>query len=46
MVENLYGDLGFASTGCGENEAVHWELSVQDYRPEPVQISIVTEGNP
>jgi FkbH-like protein len=45
MVESLYGDLGFASAGCGENGEAHWELSVQDYRPEPVQISIVTEGN-
>jgi len=44
MVENLYSELGFASAGRGEDGTSYWELRVQDYKPEPVRITVSTDG--
>jgi FkbH-like protein len=40
MVENLYRELGFAPAGNGDDGTLYWELRVQDYKPEPVQITV------
>jgi len=44
MVENLYPDFGFAPAGTGDDGTAYWELRVQDYTPEAVQITLSTDG--
>ena len=40
MVENLYAELGFAPAGADDNGTSYWEIQVQDYKPEPVRITL------
>jgi FkbH-like protein len=44
MVENLYTELGLAPAGTGDDGTSYWELRVQDYKPEPVRITVSTDG--
>ena len=45
MVENLYSDFGFAPAGTGDGGTAYWELRVQDYKPEAVQIAVSADGD-
>jgi len=40
MVENLYAELGFAPADTDDNGTSYWEIQVQDYKPEPVRITL------
>jgi predicted enzyme involved in methoxymalonyl-ACP biosynthesis len=44
MVENLYRELGFVAAGAGDGGTSYWELRVEDYKPEPVQISVSADA--
>lgn len=43
MVERHYADLGFARVAADGDGTTRWEMSVEDYRPAAVQISVAKE---